>query len=120
MAEHHINETRTRTQPREAAIGELGEGVTIDDVTAALEAAGVDADRIYYLIGQEGAKALDDTRGFLSIFDDVIDKPLAALREGHTLVAVFGTDRDDAEAVRRTLIDAGVTRTHYFGKWTYS
>ncbi len=120
MAEHHINETKTRSQPREAAIGELSEGTTIDDVTAALEAAGVDADRIYYLIGQDGAKALDNARGFLSVFDDVIDKPLSALRQGHTLVAVFGTDRDDADTVRQTLVDAGVTKTHYFGKWTYS
>ncbi len=120
MARHHINETATRRQPRQAAVGQLKDGVTIDEVTAALEAIGIDPDRIYYLIGQEGADALNKNRGFLSVFDDVIDKPIAALRQGHTAVGVFGVDRDDSPAVRQCLIDAGVTNTHYFGKWTYS
>jgi hypothetical protein len=115
-----VNEIATRSQPRQAAIGELGDKVAIDNVTAALAAIGIDADRIYYLVGQDGATARNDTRGFLSVFDDVIDEPLSALRSGKTLVAIFGVDNDAATSVRQCLIDAGVTRTHYFGKWTYA
>ncbi len=120
MGTHHINETKSRSQPREAAVGELRDETALDDVTAALQATGVDPDRIYYLVGQDGAIALDNSRGFLSVFDDVIEKPLSALRQGKTLVALFGVDRDDIEAIRNTLVDAGVVNIHYFGKWTYS
>lgn len=120
MANHHLNETASRSQPREAAVGQLGEQATIDDVVTALEAVGITADRIYFLVGASGAEALRDTKGFFSVFDDVIDKPLAALDAGSTLVGVFGVEKDDAEVVRRTLREAGVGNTHYFGKWSYS
>ncbi len=120
MTGHHINEAATRSQPRQAAVGQLREDTTIDDVTDALQAIGIEPDRIYYLIGPEGAETLSRTRGFLSVFDDVIDKPIAALRDGHTIVGVFGVDKDNARTVRQCLLDAGVTHTHYFGKWTYS
>jgi hypothetical protein len=120
MGTHHINETKSRSQPREAAIGQLRQDTHIDDVTTVLQSAGIEPARIYYLIGEEGAKALDNSRGFLSVFDDVIEKPLTALKQGHTLVGIFGVERDDSAAIRQTLLDAGVTNIHYFGKWTFS
>ncbi len=120
MSGPHINQLATRSQPRQAAIGQLGEGATVDQVAEALQSTGIDADRIYFLIGQDGADVLDETRGFLSVFDTVIEKPLAALRDGHSLVAVFGVDKDHAENVRQALVGAGVTNPHYFGRWTYS
>lgn len=119
MTGPHINQLATKHQPRQAAVGQLGPAATIDQVTTDLGTAGVESDRVYFLVGTEGADALDDSRGFLSVFDDVIEKPLAALRQGHTLVAVFGVDKDNAEAVRETLVSSGVTNPHYFGKWTY-
>ncbi len=120
MTEHHINELATRTQPRQAAVGQLENDATPDDLTSALQAAGIAADRIYSLVGLQGAEVLENGRGFLSVFDDVIDKPLTALRAGHTLVGVFGVDSDDADAVRQCLLANNVSNTHYFGKWTYS
>ncbi|MGH1488476.1 MAG: hypothetical protein ACRBK7_03645 [Acidimicrobiales bacterium] len=120
MPNPHINETVSKSQPRQAAIAQVGDDVDIETVTAALEEIGVSADRVYFLIGQDGAAALEKTKGFLSIFDDVIDKPLSALRDGHTMVGVFGVDSDNADTVRRCLVAAGCTNPHYFGKWTYS
>lgn len=120
MTSHHINETFSRSMPTEAAIGEVGADIGIDDVTAALAIAGVDSDRAYYLIGADGAKALRKAKGFLAVFDDVISKPLSALDDGKTIVGVFGTDKDSAGEVRRALDSAGVAKLHYFGKWTYS
>ena len=120
MNGHHINETVTRSQPREAAVGEVGQGVAIDDVTSALVAAGIAADRIYYLIGPDGAEALRSARGFLSVFDEVISRPLSALDAGKTIVGVFGVASDDAAAVRKAMVAGGVVNTHYWGKWTYS
>lgn len=116
----HFNETVTRSQPREALIAQLGDSVEVEAVTNALEGIGIDTDQIYYLVGQEGATALEKAKTFLSFLDDVISKPLSALRDGHTLVGVFGVDKDNAERVRRCLIDSGATKSHYFGRWTYS
>ncbi len=45
-------------------------------MVAALEAAGITADRVYFLVGAAGAKALRDTKGFFSVFDDVMPGPL--------------------------------------------
>lgn len=120
MTKYHLNETVSRSQPREAAIGELGTGVSIDTVVLALETAGIAAERLYFLVGPGGADVLRSTTGFFSVFDDVIDKPLSALDVGRTLVGVFGVDKDDSAAVRRSLASAGVIETHYFGKWSYS
>ncbi len=120
MSSPHINETATRSQPREAAIGELGEDATIEGVTDSLTQIGIDADRVYYLVGVEGAAVLEKTKGFFSLFDDVIDKPLGALREGKTLVGVFGVAKDSLPEVQEALVSAGVGELHYFGKWTHS
>jgi hypothetical protein len=35
------------------------------------------------------------------------------------MVGVFEVADPDAEAIRRTLVDAGVDSLHYFGAWTY-
>ncbi len=118
---YRVNELATKKQPTEAAFGRLAGQATPESVAAALVAAGIDADRIYFLIGPEGAEVLRSTISlFTKLFDDVIQFPIEALDAGDTLVGVFGTDRDDLAAVRKTLTDAGVTEHHYFGKWTYS
>ncbi len=120
MSAPHINETATKSQPKHAAVGELSEAASIESVTAALGDVGIDADRVYFLVGEDGAAALDNATGFFSVFDDVIEKPLQALRAGNTLVGVFGVDGDSADSVKSTLRSAGVRHVHYFGRWTYS
>lgn len=120
MPSYHLNETKSNKQPREAAVGQLGADSTIDGVVSSLVAVGVEQDHIYFLVGTDGATALRATSGFLSVFDDVIEKPLSALDAGNTVVGVFGVDKNGAAEVRQALLDAGVTHTHYFGKWTFS
>ncbi len=120
MSAPHINETATTSQPRHAAVGQLNDDSTIEGVTAALVATGIDPDRVYFLVGDEGAEVLNGTKGLFSVFDDVIDKPMTALRGGATVVGVFGVDGDDADTVKATLAEAGVHNLHYFGRWTYS
>jgi hypothetical protein len=57
-------------------------------------------------------------------FTRVLSESLANAREslasGVTMVGVFEVSALDAEAIRKTLLDAGVEPLRYFGSWTYT
>ena len=123
MSDHHENTLATHGGlPREAAVGILGSEATIDEVVATLDAAGVAADQLYFLHGEEGASLLESGGSALSrlMEGEVRNAPVAAIRSGRTAVAVMGVAGDDVEIVRTALSSAGVENQHYFGRWTRS
>ncbi len=52
MASPHLNETATRSQPREAAMGELTDDATIESVTAALASIGIEPNSVSHYFGK--------------------------------------------------------------------
>ncbi len=122
MTAHHVNQEAAGVVPREAAVGTLVDGAGIEDVARSLGEAGIPAERLYFLHGEVGATLIENGGNFVSrLFDgELRTRPATALREGKTLLAVYGVDRDDVESVRRALVAAGVVNVHYFGRWTYS
>ena len=123
MANYHFNVLATSGRlPREAAVGFLKEGVEIEDVVSALGEAGVPAERLYFLQGEEGAKILESGGSSVSRFfeDNVRDAPVAALRDGTTLIAVIDVRAEDREAVQTAMADAGIGRRRYFGRFGHN
>ncbi len=122
MPGHHVNELAMDSAPREAAVGTLAAGSIVDEVVRTLGDAGIAADRIYVLHGAEGAALIERSGNFISrLFEtELRAAPVAALQRGEMLVAVYGVERDDADAVRAALRATGATDLHYFGRWTYS
>ena len=123
MAKHHINVLATSGRlPREAAVGFLGEGIEIETVVRALCETGLREEDLYFLQGEEGAKILEDGGSSVGRFfeDNVRDVPVAALREGTTLIAVLHVSADDREAVQTAMADVGVVRRRYFGRWSHN
>ncbi len=117
----HLNQLHDNAMPREAAVGALTDDASIEQVAAGLEEAGIDADPAYFFQGDEGVSLIQHSGNIVSrLFEaDRRDVPITALREGKTLVAVYGVEKDDADSVRKTLTDTGVADLHYFGRWTY-
>ena len=123
MADYHVNVLATSGRlPREAAVGFLGEGIEIEHVVHALNEAGIPSPRLYFLQGDLGADILANGGSSLSrLFEDnVRDAPVAALREGTTLVAVLDVSADDRDVVQSAMADAGVVRRRYFGRFGHN
>ncbi len=122
MTRHHVNELATDSTPREAAVGTLTADSSIDDVVQTLGDAAIAANRIYFLQGDVGASLIEQSGNFVArlLESELRAAPVAALRRGETLIAVYGVERDDVDAVRAALSAAGVTDLRYFGRWTYT
>lgn len=120
MSNYHLNTLSGKAQPREAALGRIKDDVELDSVVSALEAIGIEGDRLYLLQGAAGVEQLEHRGTWMSrLLDGGATEPIAALNEGATLIGVFGVEGDRADSVRTCLHDSGVVNIHYFGKWTY-
>ncbi len=110
-----------KATPSEAVVGRLSDDATVDTFVSVLADAGVDDSRIHVLRGPEGIEVLENLGGPLGrFFGPDRNEPVEFLRDVATLVAVFGVAGHDQDHVATAVADAGATRTHYFGKWTYS
>lgn len=112
---------RIKPAPENAAIGQIREGSTMEDVGGYLADQGVPSDRIHFLVGEEGEAFLQDIGNWWSkVLADGWTRSREALADGRVLVGVFDVDRVDADLMRGILSDAGVENVKYFGKWTIS
>lgn len=122
MPEYHVNELDDDDFPEEAAMGVLDDAVTIEAAADQLVSAGISAERLYFLKGEEAVTLLEESGGFFERFFEshVRDPALGALKEGEKVVLVYGVEEDDAEKVRSILTDSCVGETYYFGRWMFS
>lgn len=122
MSEYHVNELADDSFPTEAALGVLADGLTVDSAAERLADAGISLDRLYFFHGEEAAQMLENEGNAIERFfeSDVRQPVIGALRDGKTLVMVYGVDEDDADKVRATMRASCVGETHYFGRWTFS
>ncbi|SRR6266542_6694206 len=107
--------------PRNAVIGTLRSDASLQDVADALTEAGIAPSTVHFLAGAEGVAFLDRLGNwFTRALSEGLTDASGSLESGATMVGVFEVADPDAEAIRRTLSDAGVESLHYFGSWTYT
>src|SRR5205814_960752 len=102
----NVNEPRFVAFPKEVLTGVLADDVTPDDVTAVLHAAGVSAEAVRFLQGEEGLRILDPEgdRGslkqrlqrkveHLTAEGKILAEVAGQLEAGHTIVGIFGVKK---------------------------
>jgi hypothetical protein len=107
--------------PRNAVVGTLRSDASLQDVADALTQAEVAPSTVHFLAGAGGVAFLDRLGNwFTRALSEGLTEARGSLESGATLVGVFEVADPNAEAIRRTLSDAGVESLHYFGSWTYT
>jgi hypothetical protein len=107
--------------PRNAVIGTLRPDASVQDVADALTEPGVAPITVHFLAGPEGAAFLQGLGNrFTRALSQGLNEARESLESGATMVGVFEVADPEAEAIRRTLLDAGVESLHYFGAWTHT
>lgn len=110
-----------KSMPQEAVVGRLDDSETADEFLTAMNEAGIDDSRIHILSGDEGIAVLENMGTRLGrLFGPDRQKPIDLLREGATLVGVFGVADNEQGTTAAALNNAGVQVLHRFGKWTYT
>lgn len=112
-------------EPRRSVIGVFPEGVDTGEVTAALEADGIDSDRIHVVSGDEGIELLDSGSGLLDALGKVLsdatefrDRAIAALEAGRCVLVIDRVDDEAGSRLRGRVEALGLVEVHHFGKWT--
>ena len=112
---------KMRATPRDAAIGELRPGTSMEAVVTYLVQHDVPEDRIHFLSGEGGIVFLEHLGNwFAHVLSEGWTDARDALVAGKILVGVFDVDKTNATQIRQLLADAGVEHVRYFGKWTFS
>ena len=107
--------------PRNAVVGTLQSETSVPEVADALAEAGIPTTTVHFLAGTGGVAFLDQLGSwFTRALSEGLTDARETLESGATLVGVFEVADPDAEAIRRTLSNAGVESLHYFGSWTYT
>ena len=107
--------------PMNAVIGTLRADASVQDVAEALTQAGVAPNTVHFLAGPGGAAFLKGLGNwFTRTLSQGLEEARESLESGATMVGVFEVADPDAEAIGRTLFDAGVESFHYFGAWTHT
>ena len=107
--------------PRNAVIGTLRSDTSLQDVADALTEAGIPPSTVHFLAGAEGVAFLDRLGNWSTrALSEGLTDASGSLESGATMVGVLEVADKDAEAIGRTLSDAGVESLHYFGSWTYT
>jgi hypothetical protein len=107
--------------PRNAVVGTLRSDASMQDVSDALIEVGIPPTTVHFLAGAGGVAFLDQLGSwFTRALSEGLTDARETLESGATLVGVFEVADPDAEAIRRTLSNAGVESLHYFGSWTYT
>jgi hypothetical protein len=107
--------------PRNAVVGTLRSDASMRDVVDALTEVGIPPTTVHFLAGAGGVAFLDQLGSwFTRALSEGLTDGRETLESGATLVGVFEVADPDAEAIRRTLSNAGVESLHYFGSWTYT
>ncbi len=107
--------------PRNAVVGTLQSEASAPEVADALAEAGIPTTTVHFLAGAGGVAFLDQLGNwFTRALSEGLTDARETLESGATLVGVFEVADPDAEAIRRTLSNAGVESLHYFGSWTYT
>ena len=107
--------------PRNAVIGTLRSDASVQDVADALTEAGIAPSTVHFLTGPGGAAfLLGMGNWFTRALSQGLEEARESLESGATMVGVFEVADPDAEAIRRTLSEAGVESFHYFGAWTHT
>lgn len=110
-----------KAMPTEAVVGHLHEDQTTENFVEAMTQAGIDDTRIHILTGEDGVAVLQNMGTRLGrLFGPDREKPIELLRNGATLVGVFGVPDDEQASTSKALNDAEVNVLHRFGKWTYT
>jgi hypothetical protein len=90
-------------------------------VADSLTEAGIAPSTVHFLAGAGGVAFLERLGNwFTRALSEGLTDARGSLESGATMVGVFEVADPDAEAIRRTLFDAGVESLHYFGSWTYT
>lgn len=93
----------------------------MQDVADALTEAGIAPSTVHFLAGAGGVAFLERLGNwFTRALSEGLTDARESLESGATMVGVFEVADPDAEAIRKTLFDAGVESLHYFGSWTYT
>jgi hypothetical protein len=107
--------------PRNAVIGTLRSDASVQGVADALTEAGVAPGTVHFLVGPGGAAFLLGLGNwFTRALSQGLEEARESLESGATMVGVFEVADPDAEAIRRTLLDARVESLHFFGAWTHT
>jgi hypothetical protein len=107
--------------PRNAVIGTLRSDASVQDVADTLTEAWIAPTTVHFLAGAGGIAFLERLGNwFTRALSETLTDARESLESGATMVGVFEVPDPDAEAIRRTLFDAGVESLHYFGSWTYT
>jgi hypothetical protein len=107
--------------PRNAVIGTLRSDASLQDVADSLTEAGIAPSTVHFLAGAGGVAFLERLGNwFTRALSEGLTDARGSLESGATMVGVFEVADPDAEAIRRTLFDAGVESLQYLGSWTYT
>ena len=107
--------------PRNAVVGTLQSEAAVPEVADALTEAGIPPTTVHFIQGARGVAFLDQLGNwFTRALSEGLTDARETLESGATLVGVFEVADPDAEAIRRTLSNAGVESLHYFGSWTHT
>ena len=107
--------------PRNAVIGILRSDTAVQEVADALTEAGIAPSTVHFLEGAGGVAFLERLGNwFTRALSEGLTDARESLESGATMVGVLEVADPDAEAIRRTLLDAGVESLHYFGSWTHT
>ena len=135
-----MRHTRTHTNtpgfigfPSKMVIAILRDHAAVEDAVQRLHELGVGDEQIRVLTGEEGLTVLDahgtyGTRRQRLIRNlelhmdegEILLRGEDALRAGKALVGILRVDPSAAGAVRHELNAAGATKSHYFGRLTFS
>lgn len=106
--------------PEEKAIGFVNSREQLDEVTAALNAAGYPNSKLVALYGEDGIEMLERLRD-VAFFGDweraVVDRAITELNLGHYSLAVAVNDREEAMRVASIATPRGAHSFNYFGTW---
>jgi hypothetical protein len=124
----NVNEPRFVAFPKEVLTGVLADDASPDGVTASLVAAGVAPDDVQFLQGAEGLRILNPEGDegplrqrllrkveHLTYEGEILEQVADHLRQGRTILGVFGVTKDAEPGLRDVCRQAGVRDIHYFG-----
>ena len=118
MSGPNVNPEIHQLQPHNAAVGEFDESDP-DAIAEAVVSQGVDPDRLVILVGDRGLEQFQARASrFRRLFDDSDNYIGHLLKQGGAAVGVSCVDERDAASVQQSLLDAGASNVHYFGRWT--
>ncbi len=115
------DEFTSKAAPIEAIVGQLPPEAEAGDIVTALEPLGSLGVRAFFLTGGDGIEILENVGTPLGrFFGPDRTKPLDLLRNGDTLVGIFGVQEGEQSAVIDAITAVGVRVLYRFGRWTYS